>query len=615
MGFGTTGAQDRKHIIDILETEMVSGAEAVVRVLEQEGIDTIFGIQGGKALPLFQALGKHQKNIAVIGCGQEGGAGHMAEGYAESTGKIGVFLTTSGPGATNSITPLYDADMDAVPIIGITCNVNSSLLGTRAFQEANIFGMSEHCTKQNYLVTSAVDIAGVLREAFFLAKEGRPGSINVDITEDALKGLTPYSADAHDPMYSGSQRAAASRQKRFAGKEIRKGCIDDIVKELAESHRPIIYAGGGVKSAGASDALHSLADTLRIPVTTTLKAIGCFPSSSELCLGMPGMHGTAYATHALYNADLVLILGSRVDDRIIQSPAEFAGTGRNGRLKTVVHVDIDASEIHKRLHPGNSSRPLFRSIPVNADVKDFLNALMPSAKAGDYSEWHEQIAGWRKLHPMPSFSPDNIDKESLIPPQYVIQELNHLIQGRDDVYVTTGVGQHQMFAAQYLRFDKPRRFITSGGSGTMGFGLPAAVGAQAAHPGSRVINIDGDGSFNMNIQELRTIADYGFPVKTIILHNGTLGMVRQWQDLMFNKEWIATTIGNANYPNFAAIARGYGIESERIEQLKDVSAGLDRMFNSPGSYVLDIMVDPDQHVLPMVMPGKQIDEMIMHKKS
>ncbi|MBN1792146.1 biosynthetic-type acetolactate synthase large subunit [Candidatus Woesearchaeota archaeon] len=600
--------------VGLEKSVVLKGSEAVVKILEREFRDyqappVVFGIQGGKVISLFDSLSK--SDIRIVSCGQEGAAGHMAEGYAESTGKVGVVIATSGPGATNLMTPVLDAFMDSVPIVAITGQVPANDLGSMAFQEGPVFEMMKRITKKSYLVTHPDVLVNTLREAFAVARSGRPGPVSVDITSNVWGKELLYHPDK--PF---SFEQPVKGRDRF-----KEASVEEVLEALLQSERPIIQAGGGVKVAGAHKELFEFARRYNVPVITTLKALGCFPKDSDLHLGMAGMHGGAYATNALFSADFVLFIGSRVDDRVIPDPDEFLGHGRNGKPKTIAHVDVDPYEINKRLDPERRGGERFRSLPINTDAKSFLEEALRinPYESKSFSGWHEQINAWRREYPLPRFSRIIDDgkgyPEGLIKPQFVLETLDRLLQEyKGEFILTTGVGQHQMFAAQYMTPRGPRKFITSGGAGTMGFGLPAAIGAQLANPDALVVNIDGDGSFNMNSQELRTLYEQGIPVKTVILHNGSLGMVRQWQDLMFKENRVATAIGSSAHPDFAAGAFAqYGMESARISEYRLVEPGIRRMMQSQGPFVLDVVVDPDEHVLPMIMPGKPVNEMRTHK--
>jgi acetolactate synthase-1/2/3 large subunit len=509
---------------------------------------------------------------------------------------VGVCVATSGPGATNFVTCLADAKLDSCPIIAITGQVGTPVIGTDAFQETPIIEVCRAITKHHYLITRTEDIVRVVKEAFHLAATGRPGPIIVDLPKDVqLRQITVTDWDPpmNLPGYRPDRRA--TRQE-----------LDKILEMIRHSHRPIIYGGGGLTSSGAAPHLRAFAERTGIPVALTLNGLGSFPSDHFLCLQMLGMHGTVYANYAINEADLLLALGVRFDDRVTGKVSEFAKHGK------IVHIDIDPSELNKNK---------VAHLPIHADVchaLQDLNRLIDSEPAhapprgGRFAEWIRQIESWREAEPL-RFA----DRDDAILPQYAIHRLWQILRDRghlDDTIITTGVGQHQMWAAQYFHFNKPRRWLTSGGLGTMGFGLPAAMGAQAANPLSTVIDIDGDGSFLMNIQELACCFTEKLPVKVLLLNNQHLGMVVQWEDRFFEGNRAHTYLGAGQdeepYPDFVALAKGFRCGSKRISLKEDVDSALEEMLDSKGPFVLDVMVPHQEHVLPMIPGGMTVRDII-----
>jgi len=553
--------------------EQITGADCVVGALLEHNVPFVTGVTGGAIMKIYDAIG--ESGIRVIDAAQEGGAGHLAEGYAMATGRPGVVVVTSGPGFTNVVTPLYDAYMDSVPLIVISGQVAASAIGTDAFQEVDAYGLSLPIVKHSYLVKDARDLPQVMVEAFYLATNNRPGPVHIDIPKDVaqcLLGEIPeidYSSNAfnHNPI------------TRLNGE------LEDALEMLYLAERPVVYIGGGVITARAAN-IADLVRKLNIPAVTTLKALGALPYD-KLNLGMPGMHGTAYANYALGNADTILVLGSRLDDRVVSNLEQFA-------VKRIIHVDIDPTEIDKRV---------IAVSPFHADVGEFITAMLARAQEGSgrYHDWHAQIAQWREQFPM-----EFHQGAGVISPQYPIAVLDEILRNEDAI-ITTGVGQHQMFAAQYFHPRGQRRFLTSGGAGTMGFGFPAALGAKLAHPERIIVDIDGDGSFLMNVQELATAHKHNIPVKAMVLTNGAMGMVRQWQTLFFNQGYVASHLGTGGYPDFSMIAQGFGIPGRRISRPEDVQPAIEEMLGATTPYVLEILVDKDAQVLPMVPPGKRVD--------
>jgi acetolactate synthase I/II/III large subunit len=572
-----------------------SGADILVQCLVNHGVDVVFAYPGGASMPIHQALTRFRSQLRTILPRHEQGGGFAAEGYARSTGKVGVCLATSGPGATNFVTCLADAKMDSTPLVAITGQVGTAVIGTDAFQETPIIEVCRAITKHHYLVTRTEDLPRVMKEAFFIANTGRPGPVIVDVPKDVqnTKIIPNYDPPMNLPGYRPDWRA--SRQE-----------LQAVVDFIRKSERPIIYAGGGIVSAGASALLRAFAEKTGIPVALTVHGLGSFPSDHFLCLQMLGMHGTVYANYAVNGADLLLAFGVRFDDRVTGKVSEFAKHGK------IVHIDIDPSEINK-----NKSAHL----PIVGDIghalKDMLQLLDEEpnrdvTQGGRYAEWIRQVEEWREAEPL-----RYADRDDAILPQHAINRLWQILKERnhlDDTVITTGVGQHQMWAAQYFHFNTPRRWITSGGLGSMGFGLPAAMGAQAAHPGKTVVDIDGDGSFLMNIQELACCYTEKLPVKVLLLNNQHLGMVVQWEDRFFEGNRAHTYLGagpeEEPYPDFVTMARGFRCGARRISAKGDLDGALEEMLDSTGPYVLDVMVPYQEHVLPMIPGGMTVKDII-----
>jgi acetolactate synthase-1/2/3 large subunit len=568
----------------------VTGAQALVLALESVGVDVVFGIPGGAVLPAYDPLLDSEK-IRHILVRHEQGAGHAATGYAQATGRVGVCMATSGPGATNLVTPLADAYMDSVPVVAITGQVASSLIGTDGFQEADISGITVPITKHNFLVTDAGDIARTVGEAFHLASTGRPGPVLVDIAKDALQAATeftwpvPFELPGYHPV-----TRPHSRQVREAARMI------------AEAERPVLYAGGGVIKADAAAELRGLAELTGAPVVTTLMARGAFPDSHPQHLGMPGMHGTVAAVGALQKADLIVALGARFDDRVTGKLDSFAQQAR------VVHADIDPAEISKNRHA---------DVPIVGDAKEVIADLTAAVRqehaagrTGDYALWWTQLRGWKEKYPLGYDEPE----DGSLSPQYVIERIGRLV-GPDGVYVA-GVGQHQMWAAQFVGYENPRTWINSGGAGTMGFAVPAAMGAKYGLPETQVWAIDGDGCFQMTNQELATCAIEGIPVKIAIINNGNLGMIRQWQTLFYEERYSNSNLGDrkaelrgTRLPDFVKLAEAYGCLGLRCERKEDVDAVIEQaMAVNDQPVVIDFIVHKDAMVWPMVAAGTSNDD-------
>jgi len=550
------------------------GSQALIEGLKAEGVEVIFGIPGGVVLPIFDAL--YDCGLKVILTRHEQGAAHAADGYARVTGRVGVCLSTSGPGATNLVTGLANAYMDSIPIVAITGQVNTDLLGRDSFQEADITGITIPITKHNYLIKKAEDLPRVIREAFYIASTGRPGPVLIDIPADI---------------------AVADHKFKFPGKLELQGYRPNLIghkKQIAtaaafieKSKRPVIYAGGGVIASGAHEELLELATRIQAPVTTTLMGKGGFPETNPLALGMLGMHGVWTANTAVSNADLLIAVGARFDDRVTGRVDRFAQHAK------IIHIDVDPAEIGKNVAV---------KVPIVGDARNVIRALIDQIKnPPQTSEWLKQIADWQQAHPL-SY---DTDTEELLP-QYVVEKIYEVTKG--EAIITTEVGQNQMWAAQYYKFNRPRRFLSSGGLGTMGYGFPAAIGAQFGAPGELVIDIAGDGSFMMNIQELTTAVCNELPVKIAILNNGYLGMVRQWQKMFFKGRYSCSCMkGN---PEFARVAEAFGAVGITVKKKSEVEPALNEAICNGRTTVIDFKVASEENVMPMVPKGGAIDEMI-----
>ena len=553
------------------------GAEILLDCLKKEGVDTIFGYPGGSVLPIYDAL--FNSDIRHILTRHEQGAVHAADAYARVTGKVGVCLATSGPGATNLVTGIATAYMDSVPMVCLTGQVSTALIGRDAFQEADITGITLPITKHNYMVESTEELAQVIKEAFYIARTNRPGPVVVDLPKDIMEKVIEY-----QPIRD---------EINIRGYRVMRGFNSGQVLAAAElinqAQRPVIYAGGGVISSNASAELLQLAETRKIPVTTTLMGLGGFPSTHYLSLGMLGMHGTRYANYAIGESDVLVAIGVRFDDRVTGKIDTFAPNAR------IIHIDIDAAEIGKNVNV---------HVPIVGDVKEILQALNQKLKPQpEYGEWHQTIDRWKDEFPMRY----GFSMEGRIMPQHVIEKIYELTGG--EAIITTEVGQHQMWTAQFCKFKHPRTFVTSGGLGTMGFGFPAAIGAKIARPDRPVVDIAGDGSIQMNIQELGTAVQYKLPLVICILNNQFLGMVRQWQSLFYEGRYSFTDI--SHQPDFVKVAEAYGAIGIRVTEMKDVEPALKRALESTDCpVVIDFCVEREADVFPMVPPGGSLSNML-----
>ncbi len=578
------GADDSEHAT--APATQVTGAQSLVMALEAIGVDTVFGIPGGAILPAYDPLLDSTK-VRHILVRHEQGAGHAAEGYASASGKVGVCMATSGPGATNLVTPIADAYMDSVPIVAITGQVPSRSIGTDAFQEADIRGITMPITKHNYLITDAAAIPRAIAEAFHIASTGRPGPVLVDISKDALTALTTF---VWPPKLDLPGYRPVSKPH---GKQIREAA-----RLIREAHRPVLYVGGGVIRSRASGVLREFLDLTQIPVVTTLMARGAVPDSHPLNLGMPGMHGTVAAVTALQKSDLLITLGARFDDRVTGQLSTFAPGAK------VIHADIDPAEISKNR---------VADVPIVGDCKDVISDLIAvlreeekAGHRGDYERWRTQVADWKATFP-PGYSTD----DETLSPQYVIERIG-AISGPESVFVA-GVGQHQMWAAQFVRYERPNSWINSGGLGTMGFCVPAAMGAKVAQPERTVWAIDGDGCFQMTNQELATCVINKIPIKVAIINNSSLGMVRQWQTLFYNERYSNTDLHTSHdqvrVPDFVKLAEAYGCVGLRCESTDDVDATIKKAMEIDDQpVVVDFIVHRDAMVWPMVPAGVSNDK-------
>ena len=563
----------------------MTGAEMIVRALQDQGVDTLFGYPGGAVLPIYDAI-FHQNHVKHVLVRHEQGAAHAAEGYARASGKVGVLLVTSGPGATNVVTGLTDALLDSVPLVCITGQVPTHLIGSDAFQECDTVGITRHCTKHNYIVRSVDDLPRILHEAFYVAQAGRPGPVVVDVPKDVQ-----FAAG----RYVGPQNVEHKTYKpRLKGDPTR---IAEAVAMMAAAKKPVLYTGGGVINSGpeASRLLRELVGLTNFPITSTLMGLGAYPASGTNWLGMLGMHGTYEANHAMHDCDVMVCIGARFDDRITGRLDAFSPRS------TKIHIDIDPSSINKTVKI---------DLGIVGDCAHVLADLIAAwrgsgcrSDAAALGSWWREIDGWRARQSL-AFKPSRTS----IKPQHAIQRLAALTRGRDP-FITTEVGQHQMWAAQHFPFEAPNRWMTSGGLGTMGYGLPAAIGTQMAHPQALVIDIAGEGSIQMNIQEMATAMQYRLPVKIFILNNEYLGMVRQWQELLHGSRYSESY--SASLPDFVKLAEAYGAHGIRCADPAGLDAAILEMIDTPKAVIFDCIVDKMENCLPMIPSGKAHNEMIM----
>jgi len=559
----------------------LKGAQILLETLVREGVEVIFGYPGGAVIDIYHELPNYP--IRHILVRHEQAAVHAADGYARASGKVGVALVTSGPGATNTVTGIATAFMDSIPVVILTGQVPTMLIGNDAFQEADIVGITRPCTKHNYLVKDIEELAQTIREAFYIARTGRPGPVLVDLPKDVINSFCEYSfpEQIHLRGYNPTIKGHLGQIKRA-------------VAEILVAEKPVFLGGGGIISSNGTEEFHYLAQKLRIPVTTTLMGLGAFPETDYLSLGMLGMHGTYQANMAVTNCDLLIAVGARFDDRVTGKVDEFAP------LAKIIHIDIDPTSISKNVRV---------DIPIVGDVKTILKQMIEVIKKEDKvkevkkkrKEWLAQIEEWKKTYPL------TYTQKEVIKPQYVIEKISEITRG--EAIITTEVGQHQMWTAQYYKFIKPRTLLTSGGLGTMGYGFPAAIGAQVAFPDRLVIDIAGDGSIQMNIQEMATAIQHNLPIKVAILNNGYLGMVRQWQELFYDRKYSHTRMNAA--PDFIKLAEAYGAVGLRAVKPEEVVPVIERAFSLPRLVIMDFVVEPEECVYPMVPAGASINKMLL----
>jgi acetolactate synthase-1/2/3 large subunit len=550
----------------------MNGAQILIECLKREGVEVLFGYPGGQVLPIFDKL--YDAAIRFILTRHEQGAAHAADGYSRATGRTGVCIATSGPGATNLTTGIANAYMDSIPMVAITGQVKSFLIGNDAFQEADVTGITRPITKHNYLVKDALDLARIIREAFHIASTGRPGPVLIDIPSDIqlqdVEFIWPKAVNirGYKPTLFGHP-----------------GQIKKAAKLITKAKKPIIYAGGGIITSGAHQELRELAEKIQVPVTTTLMGLGGFPGTHQLSLGMLGMHGTAYANHAIMESDLIIAVGARFDDRVTGRLDAFAPYAK------IIHIDIDPSSISKNVKV---------DVPIVGDAKNILGQLLEEIKkTSDTSDWLKTVEEWKKKHPL------RYKDDGKIKPQYVIEQIYAATKG--DAIITTEVGQNQMWAAQWYKYASPRTFISSGGLGTMGFGFPAAMGAKIGCPDKTVIDIAGDGSIQMNIQELATCVCNKINVKVAILNNGYLGMVRQWQELFYKKRYSQVCI---SAPDFVKLADSYGAVGIKVTKKEEVRPAIEKALATENTVFIDFHIEPEENVYPMVPAGEAINRII-----
>lgn len=556
----------------------ISGSQIVIECLIEQGVDTVFGYPGGAILNIYDALYKNSNRIRHILTAHEQGASHAADGYARSTGKVGVCMATSGPGATNLVTGIATAYMDSIPLVAITCNVTQSQLGKDSFQEIDITGVTMPITKHNFIVRDVKDLADTIRKAFYIAKSDRPGPVLIDIPKDITSAVTEY--ESVDP--SKLNFNLPSKKIPFPSEQQ----IENAAKLIDESQKPFIYAGGGVITSEASDELFSFATKANIPVAMSLMGKAAFPNKHELSLGMIGMHGTYAANTACDNCDLLLAIGCRFSDRVIGEAAKFAKNAK------ILQIDIDPTEVNKMINVDDA---------LLGNIKSILVELTAKIQKKEKSQWNSQIEEWKKIVP-PSYN-----KKQDLSPKFIFEYVNS--QVKEDTIITTEVGQHQMWTAQFYDFTKPRTFLTSGGLGTMGFGTGAAIGAKFANPDKTVVHFAGDGSFRMNCNELATIEHYQLPIIIVILDNHALGNVRMWQTLFYEKRYSNTTLDFG--PEWTTLASAYGIQGYHVKNEKEFKDAFDKALKSGKPAVIDAEIFLDEMVFPMIPPGKSIEYLLM----
>lgn len=563
----------------------MTGARILLECLKKEGVDTIFGYPGGTVINIYDEIYSFKGIRHILPRHEQAGV-HAADGYARATGRVGVALATSGPGATNTVTGIATAYMDSVPLVLITGQVPTALIGNDAFQEVDIIGITRPCTKHSFLVRDVKDLPGIVKKAFYIARSGRPGPVLIDFPKDVQIAQTTFSYPdsveirGYKPTVEGHPRQ-----------------VERAVDMLLSARKPVIYVGGGVISANAAENLTKLAQQLTLPVTTTLMGLGAFPEDEPYSLGLLGMHGTYYANMAVTNTDLLVAVGARFDDRVTGKIATFAPHAR------IIHVDVDPTSIKKNVRV---------DLPIVGDVQDVLGKIIKEldkrkdavkAFMGGLEPWHREIDGWREKHPL-----TYKQTSTVIKPQFVIQKLRELSE--PDAIVSTDVGQHQMWTAQFFKFLKPRTLLSSGGLGTMGYGLPAAMGAQAAFPNRQVITVCGDGGFQMNMQELATLVQNRLPVKICILNNNFLGMVRQWQELFFDKRYSQTCM---ELPiDFIKLAEAFGATGIQATKVDEVEDTIKKAFATPGPVIMEFKIAREEKVLPMVPAGASLNEMVLN---
>jgi len=560
----------------------LTGAQIVIESLMREGVDTIFGYPGGAILPTYDAL--LDSKIRHILVRHEQGATHMAEGYARVSGRPGVVMVTSGPGATNTVTGLADANMDSTPMVVITGQVATSLIGNDAFQEADVVGITRPCTKHNFLVSNVKDLARIIKEAFYIATNGRPGPVVIDLPKDVQQAECPF-------VYP--EQVELRGFKPTVRGNLRQ--IERAIEAIERAERPLFYIGGGVQWSGAAPEITQLMRGLGIPACETLMGLGSVPSSDPLCLGMLGMHGSYATNTAVCNTDCLIAVGARFDDRVTGRLSDFAP-----KVKSIIHIDIDPASISKNVKV---------DVPIVGDIRTVLRDMLEVAKGREslarqlpkWTQWHQQILQWQRDKPLYEEKRDSKDLTAMA----VLKELHHITRG--ECIVATDVGQHQMWVAQLFPFEKPRSLLTSGGLGTMGYGLPAGIGAKLAAPDRQVVVVSGDGSIQMNIQELATAVEYNIDLKVVILNNHFLGMVRQWQEKFYQERYSYSAM---SVPDFVKLADAYNAKGFRIERPADLATTMKEAFATPGPVLIDVVIPRDEAVMPMIPPGSSLSEML-----